>query len=333
MHVGDAMPMDVVKVRWNTSQQKVTLAMLSKTTTTTATTTTQATTTKRTTTTTTSPSSDQTASWMMPMPYQRPKLNVDCQKILYHDNEEEATKLAKIKLLGFLAPQDIMQMDCPKLIRGLGFKNTFNTKNNFNSNKKTNENKYNDRKGRRPLAFAILTQDGEFEQVLRLIRALYNGANGTDGARAVHDYVCIHVDADSKDGTWEAHNKISQCLAKEEESWLSVGNRRKDTGQARGRMIVTSRRHHVSWGEIGIVDGLLECMRELLRIKPSSRTGGALKNENVECWRQCGSKGGSCSFCGGGFCCRQGYTDGAGCTGANGCNGNHCCVEQKEYLI
>ena len=89
--------MDVVKVRRNTSQQKVTLAMLSKTTTTattTATTTTTKTTTKRTTTTTTSSSSssDQTASWMMPMPYQRPKLNVDCQKILYHDDEEGVNK-------------------------------------------------------------------------------------------------------------------------------------------------------------------------------------------------------------------------------------------------
>ena len=143
-------------------------------------------------------------------------------------------------------------MDCPKLIRGLGFKNTYNTKNNYNSDKKTNEIKHNDRKGRRPLAFAILTQGGEFEQVLRLIRALYNsersargengengedgengengengangknGANGADDTRAVDDFVCIHVDANSKDGTWEAHNKISQCLAEEEESWLST---------------------------------------------------------------------------------------------------------------
>ena len=90
--------MDVVKVRRNTSQQRVTLAMLSKitsttTATTTATTTTTKTTTKRTTTTTTTSStSDQTASWMMPLPYQRPKLNVDCQKILYHDDEEGVNK-------------------------------------------------------------------------------------------------------------------------------------------------------------------------------------------------------------------------------------------------
>merc|ERR1719228_154403 len=54
-------------------------------------------------------------------------------------------------------------------------------------------------------------------------------------------------------------------------------------------------------------------------------------NENVKCWNPCGQKGGSCSFCGyDGACCRQGWTDGAGCTGTNGCNGNHCCVEKKK---
>jgi len=54
---------------------------------------------------------------------------------------------------------------------------------------------------------------------------------------------------------------------------------------------------------------------------------GAHKNAYVACWEPCGSKGGSCSFCGGGSCCRQGWPGGDGCTGTNGCNGNHCCVQ------
>ena len=45
---------------------------------------------------------------------------------------------------------------------------------------------------------------------MRLLRALYNGANGVD------DVICIHVDVDSKDETWEAFNRIGQCLAEEE---------------------------------------------------------------------------------------------------------------------
>ena len=56
---------------------------------------------------------------------------------------------------------------------------------------------------------------------------------------------------------------------------------------------------------------------------------GPLRNENVACWEQCGAKGGPCSFCGGGSCCRQGWTDGTGCTGTNGCDGHSCCVEPK----
>merc|ERR1712168_1176417 len=60
--------------------------------------------------------------------------------------------------------------------------------------------------------------------------------------------------------------------------------------------------------------------------------GCRVKNENKECWVQCGKKSGSCSFCGGGSCCRQGRADGVGCSGANGCTGHHCCVEQRGPL-
>jgi len=52
----------------------------------------------------------------------------------------------------------------------------------------------------------------------------------------------------------------------------------------------------------------------------------ALKNENVECWGNCGRKGGPCSFCGGGSCCRKGWKD-AGCILTKGCKSKHCCVE------
>merc|ERR1712142_1316180 len=57
-----------------------------------------------------------------------------------------------------------------------------------------------------------------------------------------------------------------------------------------------------------------------------------LNNGNVECWNEPGNckQAGPCPrFCGeGGTCCRQGWTDGEGCTGENGCKDNHCCVKK-----
>jgi len=69
--------------------------------------------------------------------------------------------------------------------------------------------------------------------------------------------------------------------------------------------------------------------KELRMNDPQSADEGALKNENEACFGSCGCKGGSCSFCGGGSCCRLGWTDGDGCLGTNGCKDNHCCVEPK----
>jgi len=67
----------------------------------------------------------------------------------------------------------------------------------------------------------------------------------------------------------------------------------------------------------------------MIGLLAARNSSGAVKNENLDCWIPCGSKGGPCWFCGDGSCCRQGYTDGAGCNSTNGCNRNHCCAVQK----
>ena len=57
-----------------------------------------------------------------------------------------------------------------------------------------------------------------------------------------------------------------------------------------------------------------------------SFSSSTLQNENKECWNSACLRGGPCSFCGTGSCCRKGWKAGVGCSGVNGCNGYHCCV-------
>jgi len=52
-----------------------------------------------------------------------------------------------------------------------------------------------------------------------------------------------------------------------------------------------------------------------------------LKNYKEECFPSCGSKSGSCAFCGTGKCCRNGYTPAGDCAATDGISSTgHYCV-------
>merc|ERR1712176_389980 len=50
-------------------------------------------------------------------------------------------------------------------------------------------------------------------------------------------------------------------------------------------------------------------------------------NKGKECFTGKCKKGGLCSWCGSGSCCRKGWNDGGGGDGQNGCNNRHCCTD------
>jgi len=56
-----------------------------------------------------------------------------------------------------------------------------------------------------------------------------------------------------------------------------------------------------------------------------------LKNAGVNCWNNCGSKSGTCSFCGTGKCCRRGYWGDRGdCGWDEGGSWHHACVARSS---
>ena len=269
---------------------------------------------------------------LMPLPHQIHEFTVDCSVFLYNnktaeengkrqenennDNDDSddhyekalATAFVNQRTMQFLHPQDVLDIavsrGCPSLIRRLGF--------DIGGKKQQQR-----RRRRRPLAFAILTQSGEFEQMLRLLRSLYNGggrdvglggggdddddigdSGGSFGAGerptgvhdATEDVICIHVDAAGKDGTWEALKTVAQCLREEEEEEEAKETEEENVGEAgmrsesslrRGRVVVTSRRQEVTWGDIGTVDALLACADELLTYAPPTIAGNGSGNKTV----------------------------------------------------
>ena len=53
----------------------------------------------------------------------------------------------------------------------------------------------------------------------------------------------------------------------------------------------------------------------------------ALLNEGKECYNDCGQQQGPCSYCGGGLCCRLGWSDTShGCDGTFGDPDDHICT-------
>ena len=59
----------------------------------------------------------------------------------------------------------------------------------------------------------------------------------------------------------------------------------------------------------------------------------SLKNENKDCWYNCNSKQGPCSWCGvNGMCCKQGVV-GNGCDGTFGAKNFHgCALKSSKFL-
>jgi hypothetical protein len=54
------------------------------------------------------------------------------------------------------------------------------------------------------------------------------------------------------------------------------------------------------------------------------------KNENKNCWSECGEKAGSCSFCGTGKCCMQHFEPAGDCLPTEGGITSHVCVPKVE---